>query len=58
MAKYSFIKDSTFTHVQSSPSDQVGVPHLHILDDDLAVMDIGEGSIHSEGMLDHCQSVT
>jgi hypothetical protein len=33
MAKDSFIKHSTFIHVQSSPSDKVGVSHLHIIDD-------------------------
>ena len=40
MAKFSFIKHLTTTHVKSSSPDPVGDPHLHILDDDWSGQDI------------------
>jgi hypothetical protein len=44
MDRYSFINDSTFTHVQLSPLDHVGVPHLHITDDNKGGWEIGRMS--------------
>ena len=43
MIKYSFKKDFLFTWDQFNPSVQVGVPNIHIIDDNVAGLDIGEG---------------
>jgi hypothetical protein len=36
-------KDFLFTWGQFSPSDQGGVPNIHIIDDNVDGLDIGEG---------------
>ena len=43
MIKYSFKKDFLFTWGQFSPSVQRGVPNIHIIDDYVAGLEIGEG---------------
>ena len=42
MVKCSFRQHSTLPHIHPKPSDQGGVPHLHILDNDSAGLDVGE----------------
>ena len=43
MNKYSFKTDFLFPWGQFSPSVQGGVPNIHIIDDDVAGLDMGEG---------------
>ena len=54
MVKCFLRKNSTFTRVQSNPSDHCFVHDLHILEEDEARLDMGEGYVLSEDKLGHC----
>ena len=41
--KFSFKNDFLFTWGQDSPSLQGGVPNIHIIDDDIAGLEMEEG---------------